>query len=166
MLNEFGGANGAHELFEAKVYNPVVADPGLLRRGATEPFGATEAHLRISILGDRAGTAAHPLPPKKDGGVRKAKYQHALDGGHTVTCLISEVWGGFAPEAVVCLRRLAESRAGELTGEAAWATWATRGFMSYHGQRLSIELHTGVAREIWRAATSGGANGAAACAGG
>ena len=53
---------------------------------------------------------------------REAKYQHALDGGHTVTPLICEVWGGFAPEAIICLRRLAESRAGKLTGEAAWAT--------------------------------------------
>jgi hypothetical protein len=157
-VNEFGGRDGGHELFEVKVYSSIVADTARLRRGATEAFGATESFLRTEILGDRAGTAAKPLLPKRGGGARTAKYQHALDSGHTVTCLISEVWGGFAPEAVVCLRRLAESRAGLLTGELAWATWATRGFMSYHAQRLSLQLHLGVAREIWRAATSGSAS--------
>ena len=106
------------------------------------------------LRGYCAGTAANPLPAKRGGGARKAEYQHALDGGHTDTPLICEVWGGFAPEAIICLWRLAESRAGKLTGEAAWATC---GFMSYHAQRLSLELHKGVAREIWRAATNGSA---------
>ncbi len=63
-----------------------------------------------------------------------------------------------ASDAIAYLRRLAESRAWLLTGEAAWATWVTRGFMSFHAQRLSLELHTGVAREIWRAATRGAAS--------
>jgi hypothetical protein len=31
---------------------------------------------------------------------RTAKYQAALEGGHDVLVLISEVWGGFSPEAM------------------------------------------------------------------
>ena len=156
----FGGRAGWHEIFEAKVYNSIVARPG---EATPRSYGGVRGDRVLSpprdSLGDRAGTAAKPLPAKRGGGARKAKYQHALDAGHTITPLICEVWGGFAPEAIICLRRLAESRAGKLTSEAAWSTWATRGFMSYHAQRLSLELHIGVAREIWRAATGGSAAG-------
>jgi hypothetical protein len=37
------------------------------------------------------------VAPRSDGVPRTAKYQAALEGGHDVLVLISEVWGGFSP---------------------------------------------------------------------
>ena len=85
---------------------------------------------------------------------RRAKYQVALDDGHEVVPLIHEVWGGAAPEAVAFLRRLADSKVGP---DRATATWATSSFRSYWGQRLSLALQTGVAREILDAANDASA---------
>jgi len=50
----------------------------------------------------RASTARRPA--------RTAKYQAALDGGHDVLVLISEVWGGFSPEAMRFLGELSQAR--------------------------------------------------------
>ena len=44
---------------------------------------------------------------------RSAKYQEALDGGHDVLVLVSEVWGGFSPEALA--GRIADSGASVLS---------------------------------------------------
>ena len=148
FVSEFAGQALAHELGEIKCYNPVVSDPAQLWRGATHAFGATEARLRVEILGERAGSAEAPLPPRPDGQPRKAKYQEALDGGHTVVPLICEVWGGFAPEAVTYLARLAQARGDGIDQERAGATWSTRSFTSYYGQLLSIAVQLGVAMEI------------------
>ena len=46
------------------------------------------------------------VAPRSDGAARTAKYQAALDGGHDVLVLISEVWGGFSPEAMRFLGEL------------------------------------------------------------
>ena len=155
FVSEFGGAAGAHLIGEVKVYNPIVKVATLLRRGACYAFGATEAPLRVKILGERAGTPGAPLPPVRAGAEpRRAKYQVALDDGHEVVPLIHEVWGGAAPEAVAFLRRLADSKVGP---DRATATWATSSFRSYWGQRLSLALQTGVAREILDAANDASA---------
>ena len=77
-------------------------------RGATRAFGATEAHLRSEILGARAADGGASLSrcyltgPRK-GLPRVAKYEQALSRGHTVVPLISEVWGGFAADAIIVL---------------------------------------------------------------
>ena len=49
-------------------------------------------------LGDYAPREV--VAPRSDGKARTAKYQAALDGGHDVLVIISEVWGGFSPEAM------------------------------------------------------------------
>ena len=53
---------------------------------------------RRENLGDYAPSEV--VAPRSDGVARTAKYQAALDGGHDVLVLISEVWGGFSPEAM------------------------------------------------------------------
>ena len=50
------------------------------------------------------------VAPRSDGAARTAKYQAALEGGHDVLVLISEVWGGFSPEAMRFLGDLAQAR--------------------------------------------------------
>ena len=50
------------------------------------------------------------MAPRSDGVPRTAKYQAALEGGHDVLVLISEVWGGFSPEAMRLLGELAQAR--------------------------------------------------------
>ena len=148
FMSRYAGQAQAHELGEVKCYNPVVAEGATLWRGATHAFGATEARLRAAILGEYAGTEEAPLPPLGSGAKRVAKYQKALDGGHTVVPLICEVWGGFAPEAASYLHRLAQARGDGIDPERASATWSCRSFTSYYGQLLSVALQLGVAMEI------------------
>ena len=160
FVSECAGQDAGHLVGEVKVYNPVLAAVAWQRRGASRPFGATEAHLRSLILGELAtqAGAARAMPrcyasgPRK-GTPRVAQYQAALDQGHTVVPLISEVWGGFAPEAVSYLRGLAQARSDRLDIEQESTTWTTRSFTSYYGQRLSVALTMGVAHEIRRTAT-------------
>ena len=88
------------------------------------------------------------MPPRHDGTPRTAKYQEALDGGHDVLVLVSEVWGGFSPEAMRFLGELAQARGDRVDFERESATWSTTSFMSYHGQMLSLAVQLGVATEI------------------
>ena len=88
---------------------------------------------------------------KNDGAARTAKYQAALEGGHDVLVLISEVWGGFSPEAMRFLGELSQARNDGIDIERASATWSTSSFTSYHGQLLSLAVQWGVAIEIERA---------------
>ena len=70
FVSEWHGQGGAHEIGEVKCYNPVVADNAQLWRGATRAFGATEARLLESILGEAAAWPEHlgkPLPPLLSG---------------------------------------------------------------------------------------------------
>ena len=154
FVTEFGGREAAHRLFEVKIYNPVLCTSTDLRRGASFPFGATEPRLRSLILGDHhapaSGAALAPLPPPR--GPRRGQYAQALAGGHDVTPLIHEVWGGMARDAQFYLRQLAAVREGVLSAEAAEATWATQDFGAFWGQRLSLTLQRCVAQQILCAA--------------
>jgi len=51
-----------------------------------------------------------------------------------VLVLISEVWGGFSPEAMRFLGELAQERNDGIYIERASTTWSTSSFTSYHGQ--------------------------------
>ena len=73
----------------------------------------------------------------------RGAYQAALDGGHDVLVLISEVWGGFSPEAMRLLGELAQARNDSVDLKRANATWSTSSFTSYHGQLLSLAVHSG-----------------------
>ena len=56
---------------------------------------------------------------------RVAKYEQALSRGHTVVPLISEVWGGFAADAMSFLRKLARTRGDRL--DVRWRSTRRRG---------------------------------------
>ena len=87
----------------------LLTQPIQLLRGATQALGATRARLLKENLGDFAPSEV--VAPRSDGAARTAKYQAALDGGHDdVLVLISEVWGGFSPEAMRFLGELAGRR--------------------------------------------------------
>ena len=149
FVSEYAGQAGAHQAGEVKVYNTIVTDAAQLLRGATQAFGATRARLLAENLGDYAPSEV--VAPRSDGAARTAKYQAALEGGHDVLVLISEVWGGFSPEAMRFLGELAQARNDGVDLERASATWSTSSFTSYHGQLLSLAVQWGVAIEIERA---------------
>ena len=149
FVSEYAGQAGAHQAGEVKVYNTIVNDAAQLLRGATQAFGATRARLLAENLGDYAPSEV--VAPRSDGVARTAKYQAALDGGHDVLVLISEVWGGFSPEAMRFLGELSQARNDGIDIERASATWSTSSFTSYHGQLLSLAVQWGVAIEIERA---------------
>ena len=149
-VSEYAGYAGAHQALEVKVYNTIVSDAAQLLRGATSAFGATRARLLKENLGDCAPTDV--VPPRGDGeAARVAKYQEALDGGHEVLVLLSEVWGGFSPESMRFLGELAQARGDGVDLERSSATWSTSSFSSFHGQLLSLAVQWGVAIEIERA---------------
>ena len=149
FVSEYAGQAGAHQAGEVKVYNTIISDAAQLLRGATQAFGATRARLLQENLGDFAPKEV--VPPRSDGAPRTAKYQAALEGGHDVLVLISEVWGGFSPEAMRFLGELAQARNDGIDIERASTTWSTSSFTSYHGQLLSLAVQWGVAIEIERA---------------
>ena len=94
------------------------------------------------------------MPPRAVGEPpRAAKYAEALEGGHEVLVLISEVWGGFSPEATRFLGELAQVRNDGIDFERASASHVVdaSSFTSYHGQLLSLAVQWGVAIEIERA---------------
>ena len=114
----------------------------LLSKWPTTSFGATRARLLQENLGDFAPKEV--VAPRSDGAPRTAKHQAALEGGHDVLVLISEVcvWGGFSPEAMRFLGELAQARNDgiDIRIERASTTWSTSSFTSYHGQLLSHSL--------------------------
>jgi hypothetical protein len=137
--SEYAGQAGAHQVGEVKVYNTIISDAAQLLRGATQAFGATRARLLAENLGDFAPKDV--VAPRSDGVPRTAmKYQAALEGGHDVLVLISEVWGGFSPEAMRFLGELAQARNDGIDIERASTTWSTSSFTSYHGQLLSLAV--------------------------
>ena len=83
------------------------------------------------------------MAPRGDGAPRTAKYQAALEGGHDVLVLVSEVWGGFSPEAMRFLGELSQARNDGIDIERASTTWSTSSFTSYHGQLLSLAVQWG-----------------------
>ena len=149
FVSEYAGQAGAHQVGEVKVYNTIISDAAQLLRGATQAFGATRARLLAENLGEFAPKDV--VAPRSDGVPRTAKYQAALEGGHDVLVLISEVWGGFSPEAMRFLGELAQARNDGIDIERASTTWSTSSFTSYHGQLLSLAVQWGVAIEIERA---------------
>ena len=70
--------------------------------GCCRKTSATSRRRRWVVVG--------VVAPRSDGAARTAKYQAALEGGHDVLVLISEVWGGFSPEAMRFLGDLAQAR--------------------------------------------------------
>jgi len=60
--------------------------------------------------------------------------------------MISEVWGGFSPEAMRFLGELAQARNDGIDIERASTTWSTSSFTSYHGQLLSLLRCSGGSR--------------------
>ena len=103
FVSEYAGQAGAHQAGEVKVYNTIISDAAQLLRGATQAFGATRARLLQENLGDFAPKDV--VPPRGDGAPRTAKYQAALEGGHDVLVLISEVGASFRTQIVFIERK-------------------------------------------------------------
>ena len=94
--------------------------------------------------------ATHIVPHTWGVGARNKKKRKTRAA--TCSCsFISEVWGGFSPEAMRFLGELSQARNDGVDLERASATWSTSSFTSYHGQLLSLAVQWGVAIEIERA---------------
>ena len=90
-----------------------------------------------------------PIKIKPDQEELWVQAKAALEGGHDVLVLISEVWGGFSPEAMRFLGELSQARNDGIDIERASTTWSTSSFTSYHGQLLSLAVQWGVAIKEW-----------------
>ena len=62
--------------------------------------------------------------------------------------IIMETFGGWAPDAVKLMDRLARKHGSKLGADAQRAPWCARSFRSFHSMRISIALHRAAAEEI------------------
>ena len=87
-----------------------------------------------------------PPPPAASGGVA---YHRALEKGVDVRPLLFETYGGWSPEVVELFTELANERSNKLDKhEYDQATWATRTWLSWVVQKVSVALHHAAALEV------------------
>ena len=76
-------------------------------------------------------------------------YARAQASGVTVVPLLVETFGGFGPGLVDALRKMAAWRQSRLeSAEYDEATWATRTFMPFVCQRISVAIQLAMAQQI------------------
>ena len=83
---------------------------------------------------------------------RDGDYARALALGCEVCTLLFETYGGFGPEVVDLIRRLAAERQNRLTtGEYDLTSWSARSWTTFTNQKLSVAVHMATAHEIAQA---------------
>ena len=100
----------------------------------------------------RAGSASartvestRRLPPE----ARDGQYTRALASGCEVSTLLFETLGGFSPDVVALLKRLADERENRLTkAEYDETTWSARTWQSFATQQISVALQLAATLEI------------------
>ena len=76
-------------------------------------------------------------------------YHRALEKGVDVRPLLFETYGGWSPEVVELFTELANERSNKLDKhEYDQATWATRTWLSWVVQKVSVALHHAAALEV------------------
>ena len=128
----------------------LAAGPGKGRQ-RLQPLAAEDKAAYTILANENADAAAMLKQAEKANAAWRNRAAKILQRGHDVLVLISEVWGGFSPEAMRFLGELAQARNDGIDIERASTTWSTSSFTSYHGQLLSLAVQWGVAIEIERA---------------
>ena len=103
-------------------------------------FGNTAEEQYEIILGTPAADDGSPG--------RLGVYDAALRGGHKVHPIVLEVFGGFHPDAVRLVDKLAREHGARLGVDELSAPWNARSFRSLHLQRISVALQLAAAEEI------------------
>ena len=129
-----------HRLFELKISSPLSAgEAGTAEIGGRAAFGNTESQHKSDVLG---------RPASGDDPATLGAYSGALTRGHSVTPIIHESFGGFAPDACKLLDECVKKHGKRFGSDSEVATWATRNFRAMCAQRISVALHLACAAEI------------------
>ena len=146
---------GSLTAYDVKVFDPIGSQPADAgERGAYLAFGNTIERCRDVVLGRRGRGARGDGAYRRRTGVGyvapvAGDYARAQASGVTVVPLLVETFGGFGPGLVDALRKMAAWRQSRLeSAEYDEATWATRTFMPFVCQRISVAIQLAMAQQI------------------
>ena len=102
--------------------------------------------------------AGFPFDRRTGDGEVKAlcgQYTKGVEAGYNVEPLLFETFGGFAPPTAQLFYYAYELRQKFSTSEYDENTWATRTWLAFVTQQVSVALHKAVAREVKRGCVVG-----------
>jgi len=157
LVAEGLGPGGCIMAMDLKLFDAIGSDGTPDVRGSMVGFGNTQPRARLKTVGlrERGAPADGPFRPKDGTGYvpqRDGDYARTLAKGHAVYTLLFETFGGFGPDVVDLLRRLAAERQNRLTtGEYDLTSWSARSWTTFTTQKLSVAVHMACAAEIAQA---------------
>jgi hypothetical protein len=155
MCTEWDG----FRIWDLKMLDSIGSAPGesLAQRAAAVAFGATAPRARALVRGrEERGVPGKAFCPLTGAGYvsqKKGDYDRPIKAGLEAQELLVEVWGGLGESTDGLIRKAAEQRANRLTHAEfeREATWATRKFVPFVMQRISVAVQIAAATEIRQA---------------
>ena len=155
MCTEWDG----FRMWDLKMLDPIGSAPGesLAQRAAAVGFGATAPRARAWVRGrEERGVPGQAFNSLTGAGFVSAKpgdYARPIKAGLDAEELLVEVWGGLGPSTEGLIRKAADARSNRLTHAEfeREATWATRKYVPFVMQRISVAVQIAAASEIRQA---------------
>jgi hypothetical protein len=155
MNTEWGG----FKMWDLKLLDVMGSSPGesLPQRAAAVGFGATAPHARALVRGRVArgvpGTVFNPMTGRGWVSPKAGDYARPIRAGLEAREMVVETFGGLDPSVVGLVQEAAEQRQNRLTHAEfeREATWATRKYVPFVMQRISIAVQIAAASEIRQA---------------
>jgi hypothetical protein len=155
MNTEWGG----FKMWDLKLLDVMGSSPGesLPQRAAAVGFGATAPHARALVRGREArgvpGTVFNPMTGRGWVSPKAGDYARPIRAGLEAREMVVETFGGLDPNVVGLVQEAAEQRQNRLTHAEfeREATWATRKYVPFVMQRISIAVQIAAASEIRQA---------------
>ena len=153
--------DGVEYFLDTKVFDPFGEDANnVWARGVHVAFGNTNSDARYKVRGREARNvgAGFPFDRRTGDGEVKAlcgQYTKGVEAGYNVEPLLFETFGGFAPPTAQLFYYAYELRQKFSTSEYDENTWATRTWLAFVTQQVSVALHKAVAREVKRGCVVG-----------
>ena len=159
LTRRFMHLRDGFRIWDLKLLDPIGSAPGesLAPRAAAVAFGATAPRARAMVRGREErgvpGQAFNPLTGAGYVSPKEGDYDRPIKAGLAAEELVVEVWGGLGESTDGLIRKAAEQRANRLTHAEfeREATWATRKFVPFVMQRISVAVQIAAATEIRQA---------------
>jgi hypothetical protein len=150
----FAGLDFKTLVIDLKLFDSIGSDGTPDLRGAMVAFGNTlpEAQRLVHGVAERGTPSDGPFKPRTGAGhVARVEghYARAEENGCQPLAALIETFGGYSPELVWLLERLARERMNRLTHlEYDQTTWAARSWTAFSAQKLSVAVHLAMATEV------------------
>ena len=150
---------GGFRMWDLKLLDMMGSSPSemLPQRAAAVGFGGTAPRARAMVRGRAArgapGTIFNPMTGLGWVSPKDGDYARPIRAGLAAQEMLVEVWGGLDANVVGLVREAAEQRQNRLTHAEfeREATWATRKYVPFVMQRISIAVQIAAASEIRQA---------------